>query len=589
MRPRAVKTLTAFLAMALLAVSASADRGGYVIRSFDVELLVERSSDVVVEERLVVDFSEPRHGIYRTIPVRYTDPRGYLYSLGFRLLDVADETDRAHQTKVSREGRYVKLRIGSPDETVRGRVVYTIRYRVRDALVHFAEHDELYWNATGNEWQTGIESASARIRLPGAVAGEDLEAVAYTGVFGSREQEASVEHATAGEETRVTYRATRPLAPLEGLTVAAAWPHGIVRFPGPVERLASFVTENWIVLMPIAAVGFLLRRYWTEGRDPAGAGSVVVRYEPPPDLTAGEIGALVDERVDLRDITASVVDLAVRGHLRIRVDEQERLFGLLEDEQTSFEKIDVPRDDLRAYELHILNGIFARGDVVSTKDLEERFYKGIPDIREALWEDLAARRFVEGKPTTVRRVWKVLAAVAAAGTIGIGYWWASFRGAAFPHAMVLPVVSGGLVGLLFLLASRAMPRRTPKGVASREWALGFEEFVDRVEKDKLEADRQRNVFESLLPYAMALGVAAEWARQFEGIYQTSPPVWFHGSGPVSRAGFSTLRFERSLSSAMARAGDGMKTAPRSRGSSGFGGGGGGFSGGGGGGGGGGSW
>ena len=102
----------------------------------------------------------------------------------------------------------------------------------------------------------------------------------------------------------------------------------------------------------------------------------------------------------------------------------------------------------------------------------------------------------------------------------------------------------------------------------------------------LEAQRQRNVFEALLPYAMALGVASAWAREFEGIYQSAPPVWFHGHTPSS-SGFSTPRFERTLTSAMSRAGTGMTAAPRSQGSSGSGGGG--FSGGGGGGGGGGSW
>jgi uncharacterized membrane protein YgcG len=152
--------------------------------------------------------------------------------------------------------------------------------------------------------------------------------------------------------------------------------------------------------------------------------------------------------------------------------------------------------------------------------------------------------------------------------------------------MVLPIVSGAVVGGLFVLLSRAMPRRTRKGVESREWALGFEEFVDRVERDNLEAARRRNVFESLLPYAMALGVADAWAQRFEGIYESVPPTWYHGRGVGSGTGWSTRQFESKLSAAMTSAGQGMASAPRSQGSSGFGGG---SSGGGGGGGGGGSW
>jgi hypothetical protein len=580
--------LWALIACVVLgAVSARADRGEYVIESFDVTLQVEPSSALIVEERIVVEFSAPRHGIYRTIPVRYTDPRGYLYSLSFRLLGVVDDDRDSHQTQVTREGRYVKVRIGSPDETVQGRVVYTIRYLVRGALVHFAEHDELYWNATGNEWQTSIGSASARVWLPGAVPDSELETTAYTGTFGAREQAVTIERGASEGSSHITYRATRQLDPLEGLTVAAAWPHGLVQFPGPVKKAATFLGENWIVLLPLAAFAWLMRRYWSKGRDPEGAGAVVVRYEPPEEMTAGEIGAIVDERVDLRDITASVVDMAVRGHLRIRVDAEEHLFGLFTTEKTSFEKIDKPRNDLREYELRIFNGIFASGDVVSTEDLEHKFYKHIPKIRDDLWADLAARRFFDGKPNDVRKRWKIFGVVAAGATVGLGYMWASWRGAVFPHAMFLPIASGAFTFVLFVILSRAMPRRTPKGVASRNWALGFEEFVNRVERERLEADRQRNVFESLLPYAMALGVAAQWAREFEGIYATSPPAWFVGNQPYSGGGFSTSRFESSLSSAMAQTGSEMTSVPRSSGSSGFGGGG--SSGGGGGGGGGGSW
>lgn len=571
------------LAGVLLAAPVAADRGGYRIASFDVELTVEENADVVVTEQITVDFSEARHGIYRTIPVRYTDPRGYLYSLGFRLLGVFDDTGSAHTTRVTREGKYVKIRIGDPDRTVTGRVVYVVRYRVRDALAHFAEHDELYWNATGNEWQAPIDAASARVRLPAPVSREELEATAYTGAFGSREQDAVIDFPGSSV---IAYRAASSLEPLEGLTIVAAWPHGLVTFPGPTARTVRFLVDNWIILTPFLAFAFLGHRYWTRGRDPRGPASVVVRYEPPPDLTPGEIGALVDERVDLRDLTATVVDLAIKGYLHIRADQKDQLFGLWKKEETWFERTERAWDDLREHEREVLAGIFASGSVVSTEDLEEKFYKRIPGIRDALWDDLANRRYVAGSPHHVRRWWRIVGLVAGGATVAIGYFWAAFRGAVFPHALLLPIAAGAIVALSFLAFSRGMPRRTRTGVDLRAWALGFEEFVDRVERDHLEAQRQRNVFEALLPYAMALGVAAAWARKFEGIYASAPPQWFHGHSP-STSGFSTSRFERTLSTAMDRAGTGMTAAPRSQGSSGFGGGG--FSGGGGGGGGGGSW
>ncbi len=580
---RCLARIACLTVLALLSIPhARADLGGYVIEDFHVDLTVETGSDLLVRERIEVHFSEPRHGIYREIPVRYTDPRGYGYSLGFRLLGVEDDTGRAQETKVTSEGRYVKIRIGSASRQVGGRVVYVLRYRVRDALGHFAEHDELYWNATGHEWGTLIRRASATVRFPDPGPGDRVGLFGYAGRYGSRDREATISRPDA---TSAVFEVTHPLESLEGLTVVAAWPPGLVRFPGAAARALRFLTDNWVLLAPVLALGFLLRRYWRQGRDPEGQGSIVVRYEPPQGISPGEIGTLVDEKADLRDITATVVDLAVRGYLRIEIEEQSQLLGLVKSQETMFQRLK-PGDGLLDHERIVFDGIFAAGERVGMDDLKERFYKNLPGIHGALYERMTSRGYFAGKPSSVRRNWRLLGLAAGVITVGAGLLWVNLRGGAFPHAAIAPVTAGVLTAALFFLFAPAMPRRTRKGVAMRGWALGFEEFVDRVERDKLDADRARNVFESLLPYAMALGVATAWARQFEDIYKQAGPAWFAGAHNPA-VPFSTRNFERSLSTAMAATGTAMQSSPRSEGSSGSGGGG--FSGGGGGGGGGGSW
>lgn len=565
---------------------ALADRGGYVIRSFDTDLRVERSGEVLVTERLEVDFSEPRHGIYRSIPVRYTDPRGFGYSLGFRLIGVEDPAGQALQVKASGEGSYVNLRIGDPNRTVTGAVTYVIRYRVRDALVARPEHDELYWNATGNEWQASIERASATVRLPAAVDDADLEIAAYIGQFGSTERGVAIDRPSGSE---IAFRSPRALAPLEGLTVAVAWPRGVVARPSAVVKGGRFLADNWILAAPLFALAVLWRQWRKRGRDPRGRGSIVVRYEPPEGISPAEIGTVVDEKVDTRDITATVVDLAVRGHLTIRVKEKPVLFGLLSSEEIVFERRpEVERSKLpplARHEERLLEALFSSGDEVEIDDLREKFYRHVPSIREALFDRVTERGFFSGKPTSVRRNWRLIAVAAGIATLFVGWAWAAWRGGIFPSAFLVPIAAAVATAVVGFIFAPAMPRRTAKGVELREWALGFEEFVDRVEAEKLEQDRARNVFESLLPYAMALGIATLWAKRFEGIYVEGSPSWFVGRNPS--LGWSTRSFERSLSSAMTRTAGAMTQAPRSSGSSGSGGGG--SSGGGGGGGGGGSW
>ena len=575
---------TAILLLALLLpAAAAADLGGFVIESFHTELDVLESSDLVVEERIEVRFLEPRHGLYRTIPIRYTDPKGYSYRLGFKLIGVTDDDGRPHGVNVRNRGRYIEVRIGSADRTVSGIVVYRLRYRIEDALGHFPEYDEIYWNAVGHEFNAPIGAASARVRLPRAFTADELQTAGYEGRYGSDSQAVRIEVSEPGV---VDFAASRALGPLEGLTVSVGWPKGAVAEPSALAKLLRFVGANWILLVPVLSLGWLWRRYRTQGRDPEGRGSIVVRYEPPPGATAGEIGTIVDQRVDMRDITATLVDLAVRGHLRISIEKQDALFGLFETEEIVFERLS-PSDapPLLHHERLTLDGIFSSSDRVAISELKEKFYTRIPGIRDALQQRMVDKGWFTDLANKVRQRWVVRGLAAGLVTFGIGFVSVKFAGGVFPHAIVVPILAGLATMVPFMVFAPAMPQRTKAGVDLRGWALGFEEFVDRVESERLEADRTRDVFESLLPYAMALGVASAWARRFEGIYEREAPGWFVGHHPTM--GLSTTRLESDLSTAMGKAGRVMASAPRSQGSSGSGGGG--SSGGGGGGGGGGSW
>lgn len=570
----------------LCAFPALADKGGYVIDRFDVDLDVRPDSGLIVTERLEVLFSEPRHGIYRSIPVRFTDPKGFQYAMNFKLIGVTADDGSKYGTKVSNQGAYISIRIGSASSMVSGKVIYNVEYSISDALRHFAEHDELYWNATGTEWQAGINHASATVHLPGAVEDKDLQAAGYTGRFGSTERAVTI---TTLDADTLLFVANRPFQPQEGLTVAVGWPHGLVTFPGPVAKTAKLFSNNLALLAPFLAGGWLWRRYRSRGKDPEGPGSVVVQYEPPKGLRPGEIGTIVDEKVDFRDITATMIDLAVRGHLMIEVEEKEMLFGLLSSEETVFRKLPGKGGDhLLPYEQTILSGIFHDGtDRMKASDLANKFYKTIPAVNKALYSRLTEQGHFAGDPSKVRTKYVLGGLGAGIAVFGLGALWAAKGGGIMPYGIFPSAIAGIVTLVLFASFSSAMPKRTRKGVEARAWALGFEEFAGRVESENLEMDRKRNVFETLLPYAMALGVAEKWAKQFEGIYATGgSPGWYVGGGPHN-AGFSTTAFHNSLQTSMTSAAQSMRTAPRSSGSSGSGGGG--FSGGGGGGGGGGSW
>jgi uncharacterized membrane protein len=573
------------LLLVLVPTVAHADLGGFRIARFDVEVEIQPNADLLVTERIEIDFLEPRRGIYREIPIRYTDPSGFQYGYGFRLLGVTDENGDARTTKTARQGAVISIRIGDPDRRVQGRQVYYVRYRARDVLRQFGEHDELYWNVTGHQWNAPIGEASVLVRLPAEVMSDDLEIHGWAGKYGARSENVDAQVSQPGV---VEFSTTGPLGPREGLTVAVAWPPRLVSFPGTATKVWRFFAYNFVILLPLVWLVILVRRYRLHGVDPDIPAATVVRYEPPEGLSAGAIGTLVDEKVDMIDITATIVDLAVRGYLTIETEVEEKFFGLKKTETTSFTRD--PNQgiaDLLEHERLVLDGLFAADPAhVTTEDLKEAFYKEIPGISGALYDRLVERKLVAGNPQTVRRQTVGLGILAGVATAGVGFLAGLMQGAIFPNAAVLPVIAGVLTIVLFSSFAPAMPRRTRAGVRAASWAKGFEEFADRVESDRMERDAARDIFEKLLPYAMALGVATRWARKFEGIYDDAPPRWYVGPRHGMHR-FSTVAFHNSLNDAMSDAGTSMASRPRSSGSSGSGGGG--FSGGGGGGGGGGSW
>jgi hypothetical protein len=551
---------------------------------------VGRDGDLRVAERIVVFFESPRHGIYRDIPVRYNVRTGLAHDLRFELEAVLDPDGRPQPVQTSREGRNVRIRIGDPHRTVQGERTYILRYRVRRAVDFFPDHDELYWNVTGHEWAVPIAAAAVRVHLPDS-AGTALRGVTwktFAGPYGSTDAAAAD---AAWQDGTLQVQVRRALEPWEGLTVAVGWSKGVVEPPGALARLGELLALNGPLLLPVAVGAWMLRRWRRHGRDPAAGRSVAVQYEAPPGLGPAEMGALLDERADLRDLTAAVIDLAVRGWLRIEVAE-DKLLGLFERQDVTLVRLQPPEGagPLKDHEAKLLAGLFERGERVRIADLRQRFYKHLPGLRSSLYAELVQARLFDASPETVRQRWIGLGiAVLVAGVV-LAVLWVRRLGLVSPVAYVPPLVGAGLSGELILAGAPAMPRRTRRGVEMLLWSRGLEEFIERVEAHRLQVQERtglepRQLFERLLPYALVLGLGTRWGEAFRDLAAT-PPTWYRG--PVGGQ-FDTRNFVGGLQRMNGTLATSMAAAPRSSTSGGSGLGGGGFSGGGRGGGGGGAW
>ncbi|MBA5873871.1 MAG: DUF2207 domain-containing protein [Nitrospira sp. CR1.2] len=550
-----------------------AEARSFVLSRFDVDLQVLPSGDLLVTETVSPRFEGSWNGIERLIPVDYRTPQGFNYQLRLDMVSVTDEQGNALQYESSRERHYRNFKIWIPGATDATRT-FVLTYRVRNGLKFFDDHDELYWNVTGDEWDVPIEQASARILLPPNAAG--VRALAFTGAYGAREEAATV----SIDGSRITMTMTRQLGFREGLTAVVGWDKGLVAGPTSVDRAQQFLGANWPLAVPPCVLAVMLRLWWTRGRDPR-LRPIVVAYEPPDKLTPAEVGTLADESPDVRDITATVVHLAVRGYLRIKEQKTEQLFGLWTSTDYAFHRI-TPKENwagLPAHERLLLQALYkdVDGDAVSLGSLENTFYRSLPGIRDAIFDSLQARAYYGQRPDRVKQNYYLAGGALALGlTFGLAAVADNWELA--PPAFF---TAGILSGVIVAGFGRIMPARTVKGTRALEGVLGFEEFLTRVEADRFErVVKTPELFETFLPYAMALGVETNWARAFESIVTTAP-AWYQGS---DLAQFNTRGFTRRMGDMASRTGSTMTSAPRSSGGSGFSGGGssgGGFGGGGG--------
>jgi uncharacterized membrane protein len=555
----------------------------FTINGFHADITISEDSSFSVRETIDVQFHQLKHGIYREIPFKYIDERGNTIKTPMNVISVTDGAGKARKYKTTRKGNTVNIRIGDSGTYVEGRQVYVITYNVENAILFFDDHDELYWNVTGNYWWASVKESSANVTLATKDGSGNLWAACYTGHSGSKESVCGYETSyNTGE-----FHAQRSLTPREGFTIAFGWDKGLVAPPSTWRKIlwAIDIVENWIFILPVFSLAFMISLWRSRGRDPKVKESVTVMYGPPKyndiPLTPGEVGTLVDEKLDPRDITSTIVGLAVKGYIRMEETKTEGL--ILDSTDYYMAKVKEPDDTLGPFEKILMDKIFPKeqqlpGRMVS--DLKNDFYKCLDLLKTTLYGELISKKFFLVSPEKVRQVYVAAGiAVTVISIIVFASLTSSAKGA----------IAGILMGLPVLAFAGVMPAKTGTGSAAYMDILGFQEFMSRAEKDKLERMKDKDLFSRFLPYAIALDVVDNWAKAFEGIYQ-EPPDWYRS--PAGVRTFHPYSFSRSIISATSSLGSAMYSAPRGSGVSGGGGGGfggGGSSGGGFGGGGGGSW
>jgi len=619
----------------LLAAAAPTSAGRAVARQigieriarYDIGITINRDGSIDVTETIDYDFGfNQRHGIERIIPVRFPyekrDASGAIVEdnsgrrfqrvtaiSGMRVssptgapADVDDVTDDS--------SAYDTFRIGDPDITVGGTQTYVLSYRMGAVLNGFTDHDELYFNVVGGQWTVPISTITATVTAPGA----PDRVLCFAGPDGSTRpcRSATIADSTA-QFSQSSLRAN------ESMTTVVSLPKGVVNEPSPdLEELWSIAHAfnpsplalgggGLLLTTGLAGVGFLV---WRNGRDRRFAGSVTdrafgnagngeepvplrdreaspVEFVPPDGVRPGHMGTLWDEQANPVDVSAMIIDMAVRGYLRI--DETEpptrSMMGQGAGEYR-FVKLKAADASLLHAELELYEAIFKNGDTVDLSSLRQHFATRLAKVQDALYDDTVALGWFPTRPDQVRNRWHgigLMATVIGAGIAALAIWKTSLGLLFIP----LPIVGLALLGL-----GGKFPRRTAKGTAMLGRVRGFKELFEVGEGERQRFAEQKGLFSQYLPYAIVFGCAEQWAATFAALGATSEEMGL-GTWYTSPYRIDPFTFGWALSSfGTSTAGSIAMAAPSSVGSASGGGSGfsgGGFSGGGFGGGGGGSW
>jgi uncharacterized membrane protein YgcG len=621
----------AIAALALLAPAAAHAEERILRYSSDIQ--VRKDSAIDVTETIDINAEHVRivHGIYRDFPTRYRGSHGTQFHVGFTLQGAALDGSPV-KASVEPSGNGVRIKLGDADsEVAEGQHEYVIRYRATREIGRFPTFDELYWNVTGTKWVFPIDVAEARIRLPEPVSFG--QRAVYTGPEGSTAGNAEVVQEGPGE---ISFRTTQPLGSYEGLTVAAAFPKGVIAQATSGSRIVDLLADYGPPLLGLLSLIGLSAFYYVAwscaGRNPR-AGTIVPIFTPPDDLTPAGMRYVTEMGADNRAFAAALVDMGVKGHLKI-IDEDG---GFFSSDKRIIER-QSSETPLSEGEQAALDALAEPGEQIEMKQKNhEKFSaakKALTEVLSAKYEGKLFKRnygwAAAGLLIFAALFWLTCAAVAAV-TYGIVMWqivavigilivtallWLAFHestagkcllslagvaafgaafflglpvlGAAFDSGWWLPIVLPLLAAPLVLSSFSWIAAPTAEGRRVLDHVAGFKQYLTITERERLDRMTQPKdtpeLFEKYLPYAIALAVENRWAERFEGVLAAASTqgqqsfAWYSGS---SNPWDNPTGFVDSVGSSLSSAVGSASSAPGSSG--------GGSSGGGGGGGGGGGW
>ncbi len=537
------------IALLWLAVPAGAQTKSVYAQRYDVDVNVLSNGDMRVVETLEIVFQGgPFHFGYRVISGDRLD--------GITDVEVWEGNQRYQQSSSS--GDYTFRTSWEEDDlrvdwyfpyTSNSTHTFELHYTVKGVVRRYAEGDEVWWMAVHDDHPYPIRNSRVTLQLPDGVTINTRDG----GDGYVAETDGVPAQVRVGEDRRtVTAVASQALEPGEFLAVGVKFTAGIVGGGKPgwqadYDRKAAW-DDTWrpvwnLILGAaglLALIGAPLGVYllwYTRGRDPHVGLVADYLAEPPDSAPPGVAGTLVDEKADLQDVVATLIDLARRGYLTMREEGERGFAGLFFRRDFVFERTDKDWRDLRDYERSLLRSLFGHSQSKRLSDLKNKFYTALPKIRRGLYDAVVEAGYFRASPDKTRQRYTILGVflgvLAIAGGIGV-----SVLLIGWVDAIWCPAVGLLLGAVALAIVGQAMPAKTPKGAEATARWRAFKRYLQEIER-YTDLETAGELFERYLPYAIAFNLERRWVQKFARVETTPIPGWYSpywGTGPVSWGG-----------------------------------------------------
>jgi len=542
----------------------------YVIDSFESKVVLEEKSSLLVEEKIVADFLIKKRGIIRAIPWQYS-AKGKTINSRLTIISVTDDQGKKWNFSKSKNDQVIEIKIGREEVYLSGKQTYVIKYRVEDVVMDYGEGPEIYWNVSGGQWDTAILKTKAEIVSD---FGKIEKIDCFAGVSGGETKGCVSEI----DENRAIFESDQELGMGREMTIVAQISKdNLLRGPTKTEKIMRMIRDNWgyvVAIIPLLLMGYF---WWKKGRDrryindnvfyvEEGAEERSTKlfeknplstvYQKIEGLSPIQVGMIIDEKVDLNDVVAEIVDLARRGFLKIEKIEKKGIFG-----KTDYKMVGTgpSKGELKEYQRFLLESIFGnvsevkisnvkitpntsltpagagrakegkeitKTGVIGEKkisELKDKFYVHLPKLIEKVEESLVEEKCFSEKPSKTKGKWLGGVTAINMAAMGLIIW---FIMTTFNPGPVFVLM--GLFIPSAILASK-MVAKTAKGYNFYRQAVSLRWFIEKG-KWREEIAEKKLFLSEVLPLAISLGVVKKLAKEMEALGVGSPE--YLGTGMV---------------------------------------------------------